>query len=409
MKGQMRTQIHKTPFHLLFAWVLAGGVLTGCVEFKEMSFYDGEEPEVVYKKPEKIGALVEPLIYADASTDVWGLEKNECQEASLSTDVYNSGNRAIKLSWDRDAPGCTWAGIGIGWEGYAGKDLSGIMDYAAIQIYVRSQKGKMFGLPFVLTLEDYSGGMGFCYTANKYFERSAIDEEWQKVIVPLKDFDLETENLDVTNIKQLQIELQQSGAVYLDDLELVFHTPEPQKPWLVEEPLPNPIALPIALFDDQFINNNSWGLMGDQCQNIAITDADKSEGGKSVHVKWDNSGDRCHLTAFGVSWNKWHPTDVTSIRNSAAIQFDIKVIGSETGQNLSVKVGFEDYDRKKSSVAVQSAYTASGKYEAAWTTVRIPFSSLPDNADFSRIKHLFFDLEGKGEFYMDNLMLVKTR
>jgi hypothetical protein len=110
-----------------------------------------------------------------------------------------------------------------------------------------------------------------------------------------------------------------------------------------------------------------------------------------------------------VSWNKWHPTDVTSIRNSAAIQFDIKVIGSETGQNLSVKVGFEDYDRKKSSVAVQSAYTASGKYEAAWTTVRIPFSSLPDNADFSRIKHLFFDLEGKGEFYMDNLMLVKTR
>ena len=128
------------------------------------------------------------------------------------------------MSWNRDVKGCKFAGIGIGWDGYAGKDLSEIMDYVAIQMYVRTQKGKSFGLPFVLTLEDYSGGMGFCYTSNKYFERTAIDEEWQKVIVPLADFDTEKENLDPSNIKQLQIELQQSGSVYLDDIKLIFYT-----------------------------------------------------------------------------------------------------------------------------------------------------------------------------------------
>jgi hypothetical protein len=409
MKGVMRYKAKILAAIVQGLWLIAILGVAGCVEFKELTFYDGVEPEIVYEKPDNIELVVEPVIYAESTSDVWGLEKNECQEASVTTEVAYSGEQSIKLQWDRNAPGCTWAGIGVGWEGYAGKDLSEIMEYAAIQIHVRSQEGKMFGLPFVLTLEDYSGGMGFCYTSNKYFERSSIDEEWQKVIVPLKDFDLETENLDITNIKQLQIELQQSGAVYLDELELIFHTPEPQEPWLVEEELPSPTALPIVLFDDRFINNNGWGLMADKCQNIALTEAVQSEGRKSVHVRWDNSAGSCHLTAFGVSWNKWHPVDVTSIRNSAAIQFDIKITDTESRENLSVKVGFEDYDRQKTSVTLQSAYATTGRYSAEWATVRIPLYALPDGVDFTRIKHLFFDMEGKGSFYMDNLKLVEIK
>ena len=140
----------------------------GCVELKKATLYDGEEPTITPPIPSSISAIVEPEIYAEDATDVWGLEKNVCQDASIS-DVAHTGNESIKVSWNRNADGCKFSGIGIGWDGYAGKDLSQLIDYVAIQMYVRTQKGRAFGLPMVLTLEDYSGGMGFSYTTNKYF------------------------------------------------------------------------------------------------------------------------------------------------------------------------------------------------------------------------------------------------
>jgi len=166
-----------------------------------------------------------------------------CGCVSLKKATLYDGVAPVEKVIIPDAKGCTWSGIGIGWDGWAGKDLSLIMSSVAIQMYVRTQKGKAFGLPFVLTLIDYSDGMGFLYTTNKYFERASIDEEWQKVVVPLKDFEITKENLDPTNIKQLQIELQQSGSVYLDDISLVFYEEQEETPWMVEEVLPDPLTV----------------------------------------------------------------------------------------------------------------------------------------------------------------------
>jgi hypothetical protein len=390
-------------------WIICFAALllstAACVQFKQASLYDGVEVEAKPPKPKDIALIVEPVIYNDDPTDVWGLEKDSCKEASLSkTEVY-SGNSALQVTWNLDAEGCDWAGIGIGWDGYAGKDLSEIMDYVAIQMYVRTQKGRAFGLPMVLTLEDYSGGMGFAYTGNKYFERSAIDEEWQKVVVPLSSFEIEKENLDPSNIKQLQIELQQSGSIYLDDISLIFYEPEPQEIWLEEEVLPDPTVFPIQVLNDSFINNNGWGLITDKCQTIALTDKESSEGEKSLYAKWDNSIEDCKLTAFGVSWNKWHPVDLTSVRQTSAIQFDIKIL-SENPEKLLMKIGFEVYDRAKYFASLESRFVKDGQFTNDWTKVTIPLSAIPDGLDFTRIKHLYVNLEGAGEVYIDNIQLI---
>ncbi|MCA1752453.1 MAG: hypothetical protein LC670_11830 [Flavobacteriales bacterium] len=376
-----------------------------CVQFKTQSLYTGEIERPKPKKPDRIDRVVEPVIFAESDRDVWGLEEDECKVASLSTDVRYNDKPSLKIKWNLGADGCTWAGIGIGWEGWAGKDLSAIMDHAGISFYVRTIEGKAFSLPFVLTLEDYSGGMGFCYTANKYFERSAIDEEWQNVIVPLSDFDLETENLDVTNIKQLQIELQQSGAVHVANMELIFHESEPLQPWLEEEKLPDPIDFPITLFDNSFINDNGWGMVKSDCQDFHIADREDSDS-KAIHAVWDNTAGDCHLVQFGASWNKWHPVDITPVMESGAIQFEIKLAGEPGADGISVKLGFEDYDRAKTSVKLQSSQISSGDYLMGWATVRVPFESLPETIDFTRIKHFFVSPEGKGEFWMDNIRLV---
>lgn len=387
-------------------FLLVAVLMTGCIELKKATLYDGVVPEEKVVLPNDISVIVEPRIYDEDATDVWGLEKDVCQEASIS-DVAYSGEESIKITWNRDAKGCKWSGIGIGWDNWAGKDLSLIMSSVAIQMYVRTQQGKAFGLPFVLTLIDYSDGMGFLYTSNKYFERSSIDEEWQKVVVPLSDFEITKENLDPSNIKQLQIELQQSGSVYLDDISLVFYEPEEQTPWMVEEKLASPITMPKSIFDDKFVNGNGWGLASDDCKTIEWTTAEKSVGEQSLHLRWDTEGNNCRLNSFGVSWNKWHPVDMTTIQNSVAFEFDIKM-AEGTSTSLPLKVGFEDYNRAKAYANLTAEVVEGKSYTSEWRKVRIPISSITGNLDYKKIKQVYFDLAGKGEVYLDNFRLVDS-
>ncbi len=386
----------------LFIFLIFG--LTNCVEFKTISLYDGIEKEPKPPKPETINRVVEPVIFYDDDTDMWGLEETVCKDASLTNKTVYSGNTAVKLSWDRNVQGCEFAGIGIGWDGYAGKDLSQLMEYAAIRFYVRSQEGRMFGLPIVLTLEDYSGGMGFAYTGNKWFERSAIDTVWQKVEVPLSAFDLETENLDVTNIKQLQLELQQAGRIYIDDMKLVFYTPQEVEPWMVEEDLPDPLGVPIQIYDDKFINDNAWGLVEDECQLVSITTAEHFSDNKSIYAKWQNA-DACKLPAFGVSWNKWKPVDASKELKILKFQFQVKNAGAPKDK-LNLSVGMEDYDRRKATVQLTSEYVNGGVYNRDWNTVTIPFRDLPKDFDYTRIKHMVFMFSESGEIYIDDIRLI---
>lgn len=386
--------------------MLIGVLMTGCIELKKATLYDGVLPEEKVEVPDDISVVVEARIYDEGVIDVWGLEKDVCQEASIS-DVAYSGKESLKITWNRDAKGCEWSGIGIGWDNWAGKDLSLIMSSAAIQMYVRTQKGKAFGLPFVLTLIDYSDGMGFLYTTNKYFERSSIDEEWQKVVVPLSDFEITKENLDPSNIKQLQIELQQSGSVYLDDISLVFYEPQPQTPWMVEEKLANPISMPQSIFDDEFVNGNGWGLATDDCKTIEWTTAEKTVGDKSLHLLWDTSSDNCRFNSFGVSWNKWHPVDMTSVKTSVAFEFDIKM-AEGTATSVPLKVGLEDYSRTKAYANLTANVVEGKTYGTDWKKVRIPLSSIQGNLDYKDIKQVYFDLSGKGEVFVDNFRLVES-
>jgi hypothetical protein len=297
--------------------------------------------------------------------------------------------------------------FGIGWDGWAGKDLSGIMDFCAIEFYVRTQEGRSFGLPIVLTLEDYSGGMGFAYTGNKYFERVAIDTVWQKVEVPLADFDLETENLDVTNIKQLQLELQQSGSIYIDDIRLVFHEPQEVEPWLVEEELPDPLGTPITIFDDMFINGNGWGMMDFNCQKVSLTREEAYSGDRAIHAKWDATGD-CGLyrAGFGATWNKWHPVDFGGNMENYAFEFYIFNKG-ESRDKLPIFIAMEDYDRVITQVQVSSEYSEKDLFDATWVRVTVPVSDFPTNFDFTRVKTMGFEMEGKGEVLIDQIKLIQ--
>lgn len=404
--------------------LFAGFLLAGCVQFQPAQLYAGFEPAPVVERPRTLELAVEPVIYQDADDDtIWFQDDTNCTQGALTTDVVYEGQRAVAVSWDRGAEGCEWAGLGFGWDGWAGKDLSEVLPYAAIQMRVRAREGRMFGLPIVLTLEDYSGGMGFAYTDNKYFERPFIDEQWQTVTVPLAHFDLEVENLDATNVKQLMFELQQSGSIYLDDIELVWYEPEPQEPWIILPERPDPTALPITLYDDAFINDDGWGLVDDECQSIKAMPA--SGQGQVLHLKWDVRPDGCYEGAMGVSWDQWYPIDASSIATAGAIQFEAR-LPSGTASQLPVRIAMEDYNRAVSQIILDGRFTDSGQFTAEWQTVTIPFTDLRgggrelaaapatvgnlpefrDGADYGNLKQLVFFLDATGEVLIDNIRLV---
>ncbi|MCI4670307.1 MAG: hypothetical protein MRZ79_19375 [Bacteroidia bacterium] len=385
-----------------YSWIAIGLLLaisfSGCIELRKISLYDGQVQDVALPKPEKISKVVAPILFEEDTVDMWGIVDDSCKSFSLTNETAYKGETSLKLSWERQ--GCKWVGFGMGWDGWSGKDLTPIMKYAAFEMYVKAQKGKMYGLPMVFTLEDYSGVMAFCYTANKYFERTAIDNEWQRVVVPLKAFNDEGEGIDYTNIKQLQVEMQQSGSVFVDDIKLVFYEEEPQKPWFVEATLPNPVKLPQVLFDDNFANKNGWGLFSDDCQQIEISNEEKYDGNSSLHVKWNNT-EECHLVAFGSNWNKWKPIDISPIRNTATLKFFMK---ADAPKDLDFTIAFEEFDAPgKITLKWDAAYAKPAK--EGWKRVEIPLKDFKGQMNETKTQHLAFRLMGRGDFYIDNITL----
>ena len=430
----MPRRFHSFPA-FVSALLLAGGLLvSGCVQFQPVALYTGVEQAPMPERPRTLALAAEPIIFEDQTDDtVWFQDDTRCTQGQVTSDVVYAGQRAVAVSWDRNAEGCEWAGFGIGWDGWAGKDLSELLPYAAIEMQVRSKEGTMYGLPIVLTFEDYSGGMGFAYTGNGYFERPVIDEDWQTVTVPLSAFDTPDEalnqgvgKLDLTNIKQLMFELQQSGSIYVDDIQLVFYEAVPQEPWLVEAPRPDPTALPIQLFDDSFINNNGWGLVSDGCQTVELTSVNPSSGSTALHLDWDLSPDQCYQASMGVSWDKWFPVDMTPVVERTAIQFDVR-LPSGTAATLPVRFGIEDYNRQFSGAKLDGSYTASGQFTSEWQTVTIPLVNLrgggyqlaaapatvgsasdaQGRADWSNVKQLIIYMDEAGEVLLDNIRLVE--
>ncbi|MEM6345123.1 MAG: hypothetical protein AAF927_14625 [Bacteroidota bacterium] len=393
--------------------------LAGCIQLRPIALYDGAQSAPPQMKPESIDKIVASDLYQDDTLNVWGIVADSCKNFQLVRDVKYSGDAGLKLKWERQ--GCEWVGFGMGWDDYAGKDLQPLLEYAAFQMYVRTPKGKSYGLPFVLTLEDYSSTMAFCYTANKYFERIAIDEEWQKVVVPLKDFDDEGEGIDYGNIKQLQIEMQQSGEVYLDDIKLVFYEEVEEEPWLAEYVAPDPKKLPIEMFEEDFINQDGWGLVDSDCQTVKVSNQQAFAGSKSIHARWDYTGDQCSLPFFGVSWAKWLPVDVRPIVETATLSFYIK---ADNIKDLSFQIQLEDFNRSTSAVVWDPNWAKPAK--DGWSKVEIPMlkffgvnsiseikgsnasdgsgsASGPRNLEPSIIKTVAFRLEGKGEMFIDQL------
>ena len=212
--------MRQTLSYLLVACTL---LLGGCMSFKEVVLYDtpSSEPE-----PPNINGFYALSVFEDhLSGEVWYTEDKACIEVIPSSEIKASGAGALRLKWNKDGGGCDWVGLGIGWNGWAGKDISQILDKAAIQMMVRVPEGTAKGLPLACALEDYGGAQAWAGFAPKTIEGGVIDAtSWTRVVLPFDDFNFNEFDCDATNIKQMIIQFEASGDVYVDDIQIVRYT-----------------------------------------------------------------------------------------------------------------------------------------------------------------------------------------
>ncbi|MEL6650793.1 MAG: hypothetical protein AAFQ87_08330, partial [Bacteroidota bacterium] len=154
---------------------------------------------------------------------------------------------------------------------------------------------------------------------------------------------------------------------------------------------------------------------------VQISTADAFEGSNSVHAVWDNTGDRCALPYWGVSWAKWQAVDIRPMIGKAKLSFYIK---SEQYKDLKIRVQLEDFNRSVSALEFNPDWGT--EVRDGWYKIEIPIRAFVSdesititqganasdgsgsgagngNINPKIIKGLAFQLDGKGEMYIDNL------
>lgn len=371
-------------------------LLVGCgIEFNTLSLEDNVPvPEPIVG----LGDFAATKVFGNSSAEVWGLEKDECQDVK-STSVAYEGNSAIEVNWDRG--GCEWAGFGIGWNGWSSKDLSDIMHTGAFEFYIRSVEGETSIPLMIFLLEDYGGTMCAAVFGSASLESYPINETWQKAQVPLSWFNNEEEGCDVSNIKQLVIELQNSGSVIIDEMKIVEYTPS-------ERPADSRIAkkseIPFTgeavVFDEAF--GNVWGLGTYGCRNYEITQEEAFMGKNSLAMTFKKGDGKCEWKRFGTSWTEWIAVDMKTL----APEFECWIKSDAALDDQDLYVGLQDYNYHELKVQITEDHVV--REERGWKLVQVPFFDAgfgTEKLPGDRIKELFLEGNGTGTIYLDELKI----
>ena len=394
---------------------------------KEVTLYNLE-----VEQSEGINGFTSIEIFSDGGTDeVWGNEDENCNPFSFSSLdasidysgipkdlekiidtvkidlVYdlpsvevkvkkNAEKNSLHIKTDKP-PTCEWIGMGIGWDGWQGKDLSGIVNNAAIEFMARVSGDAIYNIPIVFILEDYSANQCFATAGYLGIEAGEITNKWSKVIVPLSTFSYQVNKIDLTNIKQLLLQCYDKVDIYIDDIKIVEHKHNYKKISSTSLTVKD-TALPIDIFSEKL--NSAFGVNNNYCQNIKLSSDSDYAQGNYIDVNIDN--DKCSWKKLGISWNNWLYSDLSKSIYGVYLEFDIKI-----DKFSSPKIFIEDYNGKKMHINLLK-YINSKKINN-WQKIRIPLKDFPikkSKIDLERIKNIYFNFADKDKLKLDNLKLT---
>lgn len=189
-----------------------------CADIKHMGLYDEASTDTTAN----IKGFEALSIYSDQITsDLWFTSSPACVQVKPVRDQVHQGNGALSISWNKQAGDCPWLGMGIGWNGWTGKDFSQIQNEAALSFWVKTKGDQYKGLPWAVGFEDFSGGQAWTGITSNLVQGDFIGTDWTQVIVPLSYFPFKSFDTDITAIKQVIFQFESSGFVYMDDIRII--------------------------------------------------------------------------------------------------------------------------------------------------------------------------------------------
>jgi hypothetical protein len=187
-------------------------------QFEKIGLYDGSDKKI--KKSIRDFSSLE--IFNDRNSDeVWVTQNKACITINFTDSLPAAGNLGLHLKWDKIKGGCNWIGLGFGWDYWDAKDISSIVDTAAIQFSVRSRKGVLTNLPLAFCLEDYSDKQAWVGFTKQFLVSETITTEWTKVVIPLALFPFEEMDFDLASVKQFLIQFEGAGNIDIDNIEFI--------------------------------------------------------------------------------------------------------------------------------------------------------------------------------------------
>lgn len=189
-----------------------------CTKLQPLGLYNSQDEAVV----KSIDDFTQLEVFSDNITsDLWFTKNELCLKVEQERSNVYSGNGAIHIKWNKQAGGCPWLGMGIGWDGWTGKDISQIYKKSALSFRVKTLGKPMTQLPWAIGMEDFAGGQVWTGATSDVVVKGPISDQWTQVRVPLEKFNPESPTFDMYGVKQLMFQFESNGEVFIDQIEII--------------------------------------------------------------------------------------------------------------------------------------------------------------------------------------------
>lgn len=354
------------------------------VQFQQQQLYSSYEKQ-------KTEEASEAIIFSEATGTMWNSLFN-CGSFSVTNEVAYQGKSSIKLSWDK-SKGCEWIGFGNSFSNWSAVDMSEARMRKALTFYVRTQEKTSGGLPIVAAMEDFGGGGSYhLIDAKKYLYGLEIDTTWKQVVVPLWDFPISEETVDIYSIKQMQFQLEGAGDFYLDEIKIIDYSPEQFKQFRAEVDAMKPKGNPNQLvYNPKTFDFDVWGQGKISCQNLTQ---------KNNNIHWTFNAENCAWAKWGINWNEWYQVNFRGILDKAILEIELKAAA-----NTQFKMTLEDFNSNK-VVLLDQKFTQEQAGEKL--TIRLELDSKQfekASMQLDQIKQLLFEGQGSGEVEISSIKI----
>ena len=360
-----------------------------CSSMKEVELY-----EFVDKR---INSFEYNDIFIDSElSGVWGVKQNSCK--SISFDTLNNfiGKDHLHIEWNEKQE-CKYLGFGFKWANFKSKNLLPIVNKSAIQFMVRIDSGTLNKVPMFFSLVDYSERQCFGKFNILGIEGQIIDQSWRKVIVPLSTFKYEKKGVNMSNIKELRIELQRSGNVHIDDIKIVSHVHNYKVSKTDFSKTYN--SFPFSIGNEK---KYWWGINPTFSNNFSFI----TNSPLSLSINYDKESHDNKWNNFGFPLNRWEYADLSKIYSTSAIQFEIR--GSEVPKIQIMLTSYSgDIKKIKKSIDDKNIIQI---YDDLFTII-VPIKCFTDynKIDWTKIKGIRFKLLESTNVEFRNVKIVEFR